>query len=58
MPRKPRQEPKEGHIVSLRGRGASGILRKILPRKWCKVEWQSEKKGPLLVHLNELEVVM
>ena len=49
--------PIVGDFVSLRGRSRFGTLIEHSEwNGWCKIEWKGEK-GPLIVHINELEKI-
>ena len=46
------EKPEIGDHVTLRGRDARGVLRKVDKDQWCWVEW--ERSGPRICHLREL----
>lgn len=51
----PMNPPVVGDRVKLRGKAASGTLTHMNDRKWARVDWDENARGPLVVHLFELE---
>lgn len=53
----PKDSPTEaGQKVSLRGRDAKGVVEKITKDGWVWVEWEPNKRAPLICHVNELAI--
>lgn len=52
----PQNIPQVGDDCRLRGRAPRGKLAAVNDSTlWARVEWAEDAKGPVLVHLHELE---
>lgn len=57
MKKKKNVNPVFDDKVRLRGRIQEGYLRRLENVNWAIVDWTSEEKGPIIVHLYELEKI-